>query len=106
MFTNEDAQLIEKLGLDSLTEEQQAASLAQFYETIRISTGMALEDKLTDEQLMTFAEVQGANDDAATEAWVRRTIPDYDAIVAAESESVLNDVMQSRADVRRAVSDK
>jgi hypothetical protein len=97
MFSEEDEALIKELGFDQVSDEQQAVSLQRFYETVQKRVGMALEDRLTEEQLAEFAKVSDKGDDKATEAWVRQAIPDYDKVIADETEAVKNDIKQTAA---------
>jgi hypothetical protein len=85
---NEDKQLIAEFGLTSFSEAQQIELLSQYYETLDLYLSMALEERLSDEQLAEFEELHDAGDDAATLTWLKQTIGDYDRLVADETAAV------------------
>ena len=105
MFTPEDQQLIEELGLSSLSEEQQKYNLANYYDTLEIRTSMALEEKLSDAQLGEFEKLHDAGNDDAVKTWLHQAIPDYDEVVAAEADSLKQDIKRTATILRQAVNE-
>jgi hypothetical protein len=103
MFSEQDKTLIEELGLQNLSEEQQALQLQKFYQTLQKKVGMALEDKLSDEQLVEFEKVSGSGDNTATADWLRRAIPDYDQVVVSETADLKQSIKQAAKDYRRII---
>lgn len=85
---SEDKQLIAEFGLTSFSKAQQIELLSQYYETLDLYLSMALEERLSDEQLAEFEELHDVGDDATTLAWLKRAIVDYDRLVADETAAV------------------
>lgn len=104
MFDEQDKALIQELGLDKIGEEQQTAALASYYNALQTKVGMAVEDKLTDEQLAEFEKVSGAGDDEATAKWLKEAVGDYDQIVAAEAADLKKSIVESADNFRNIVS--
>ena len=106
MFDDEDKRLITEFGLESFEESLQVELLSQYYETRDLRVSMALEDQLSDEQLEEFENLYTAADDAATMAWLKTTVVDYDTIVATETAAVKADILATMKSLGDSVADK
>ncbi len=100
MFSEQDKTLIKELGLQNLSEDQQTLQLQKFYLALQKKVGMALEDKLSDEQLAEFEKVSDAGNDTVTADWLRQAIPDYDQVVASETADLKRSIKQTAKDYR------
>jgi hypothetical protein len=101
MFTEAEKTLIKELGLQDISsEEDQARALQDFYDSLQMKVGMALEDKLSDEQLIEFEKIAAADDDQADIDWLKKAIPDYEQIVAEETAKLKQEINQSSAELR------
>lgn len=94
---DQDKKLAAEFGIDGFEEALQQDLLAQYYETLDLRLAMALEDRLSDEQLDEFEKLHDAGDDIVTENWLKAAIGDYDKIVADETEAV-------KADIKRTIA--
>ena len=106
MFTDQEKALIEELNLQHLSEQQQSEQLQKFYETLHIRVGMALEDRLSEEQLREFEKISEVGDNEVTNAWLKHSITDYDQVVAEEMSALKRDVKKSAADFRAIINDE
>lgn len=102
MFDEEDKQLIQEFGLQTFDETAQRGLLQQYYATRDLRISMALEDKLTDEQLDEFEKLHEAGDDAATMQWLRTAVNDYDQVVSDETAALKADLKRSMANLGRS----
>jgi len=105
MFTEQDKSFIEKLGLQRLSEEQQAKQLQSFYATLKLRVGMVLEEKLSDEQLIEFEKISESGDQEAITAWLTKAVPDYDQVMATEMEALVQEIKQTAADLRSIIDE-
>jgi hypothetical protein len=105
MFTEQDRVLITELGLDRLPEEQQAAQLQNFYNALKLRVGIALEDKLTDQQLIEFEKVSATGDQATVNTWLTKAIPDYDRVMTTETETLKQEIKQTASDFRNIINE-
>lgn len=96
-MNDDDKKLVAEFGIGTLPEAVQEELLGQYFETLELRLGMILEDQLSDEQLAQFEQVHDAGDDDATLTWLKTAIPNYDQLVADETEAV-------KADIKRGMS--
>ncbi|MDP1793392.1 MAG: DUF5663 domain-containing protein [Acidimicrobiales bacterium] len=81
-----------EVGLAALPAEHGTAFLRHTYETLEMRVGMALADRMPNEQLDEFEVFIDANDEPGALAWLEGNFPDYGDVVrrhfAALSEEV------------------
>jgi hypothetical protein len=106
MFDEEDQQLISEFGMEGFDEAVVGDLLAQYYETLQLRVAMAIEDKLSDEQLAEFENLHDAGDDAAAGKWLKTAVSDYDKIVADETTAVKADIKRTLASIHKATEEK
>jgi hypothetical protein len=104
MLSAEDKKLVEELGLTGFNEPEQAKYLLEFYEAFETKVGMALSDRLSEDQLKEFGKIEAAGDDDATEKWLRQVIPDYDEVIAAQMAELKQLVKQEADGVKAGCS--
>ena len=100
MFDQEDKKLISEFGMEGFDEAVAADLLGQYYETLNLRLAMAIEDRLSDEQLESFEKLHDAGDDITTENWLKSVVDDYDKIIADETTAVQADIKRTISSVR------
>lgn len=105
MFTEKDKELIKELGLQDLSEAEQAGYLQQFYNTLQMQVGMILEDTLSGEQLADFEKVSKKGDDKATAEWLKQAVPDFDKHIAEEQAALVQEIRESAASIRKVINE-
>lgn len=98
-YTKEE--IISELGLQSLPADMQDKMVDTVYQTFNMRVGMALSDKLSDEQLDTFNELSQKGDDELN-SWIEQNIPDYASVVANEMQSVIAEIKQTVQNMTQA----
>ncbi len=98
-YTKEE--IISELGLQSLPADVQDKMVDTIYQTFNMRVGMALSDKLSDEQLNMFNELSQKGDDELSN-WIEQNIPDYANVVADEMQAVLAEIKQSAQNMTQA----
>jgi hypothetical protein len=59
-----------------------------------LSPDMAIEDRLTREQLAEFERLADANDDQAAAAWLRHAVANYDQVIADQTTALKQNISQ------------
>ncbi len=106
MFLPQDKDLIKELNLQHLPEERQARQLQTFYETLHTKLSMAIEDALSDEQLLEFEKISDVGDDVAAKQWLEHAIPHYDKLLAAETEAFKTEIKKNAAAYRSIINEQ
>jgi hypothetical protein len=89
-----DDNLLQELGLGSLSPEEKKKMLAHIYETLEMRVGMELAKQMSDAQLNEFEEFINRNDEAGALQWLEANFPNYKEVVAAEFEKLKLEVRQ------------
>lgn len=105
MISNKDKKLIEELGWQHLTEEQQAGQLDMFYGALQIKIGLALEHELNDRQLAEFEKVNAKGDDTVTTAWLKQAVPNYDKVAIKELSALKHDLKRTSAEFKKVINE-
>jgi hypothetical protein len=92
-----DDDLLFRVGLGSLSDELKNLALRTFYELLELRVGVALAERMTDEQLAEFEAFFKAKDDAGAFEWLSTNLPEYKDIVLSEFER-----LEAEADVKSA----
>ena len=97
-YTDED--INKRLGLEILDPEVAKTMLATFYNTLDDRRGIAIAERLNDEQMSRFIDLkQDGSDDQAVEDWLVAAIPDYETLVDTEAEKLLNEIDSDAEDM-------
>lgn len=83
-----DDDLLNELGLGSLSPDEKKKMLAHVYETLEMRVGMKLAERMTDAQLDEFEQFINANDEAGALRWLEANFPNYKDVVAEEFEKL------------------
>lgn len=89
-----DDNLLQELGLGSLSPEEKKKMLAHIYETLEMRVGMELAKQMSDSQLNEFEEFINRNDEAGALQWLEANFPNYKEVVAAEFEKLKLEIKQ------------
>jgi len=90
-----DNNLLEELGLGSLSPEEKNKMLGHIYETLEMRVGMKLAEQMSNEQLDEFESFIDRNDEAGALKWLESNFPDYKQVVADELEKLKVEVKQA-----------
>jgi predicted RNA-binding Zn ribbon-like protein len=90
-----DDNLLQELGLGTLSPEDKRAMLAHIYETLEMRVGMTLAQQMTNAQLDEFETFIDANDEAGALKWLETNFPNYKQVVANELEKLKAEVKAS-----------
>jgi len=90
-----DDNLLQELGLGSLSPDDKRGLLNHIYETLEMRVGMRLADQMTNEQLDEFEMYFEAKDDAGAFKWLETNFPNYKDIVNEEFEKLKTEVGQA-----------
>lgn len=82
-------QIIEELGIGTLSEELQETTLANFMEILQTNVGNALADKLTDAQLEEFVTISEQKDEDAAFEWLTKNYPGFQTVVDEETDKLI-----------------
>jgi predicted RNA-binding Zn ribbon-like protein len=83
-----DNNLLEELGLGSLSVEDKNKMLAHIYETLEMRVGMTLAKQMTNEQLDEFEGFIDSNNEEGALNWLETNFPNYKQVVADELEKL------------------
>lgn len=89
-----DDNLLQELGLGSLSAEEKKKMLAHIYETLEMRVGMELAKQMSDAQLNEFEDFINRNDEAGALRWLETNFPNYKEVVAAEFEKLKLEIKQ------------
>lgn len=87
-----DDNLLQELGLGSLSPEDKQVMLRHIYETLEMRVGMTLAQQMTNEQLDEFEGFIDSNDEAGALKWLETNFPDYKQVVANELEKLKGEI--------------
>lgn len=90
-----DPQFIADFSLEGLNEDQQAEMAAQILDSFQLRMNRVIGEKLTEEQVQEFEALDPDSDEDAVLNWLRKSLPDYDAIVAQEYEAFKQDFAEA-----------
>lgn len=85
-------ELLESVGLGSLTPRQKNQVLDQMYATLELRVGMRLAERMTEEQLAEFDRLIAAGVEEDCLAWLERECPDYRDVVGVEFDRLTDEV--------------
>lgn len=91
-----DNQLLDDLGLGSLSDDEKKALLAHLYEQLEINVGKVLASKMTDEQLDEFEAFVDSNDEEGALKWLESNFPNYKDVVAEELEKLKEELKSGK----------
>lgn len=89
-----DDNLLQELGLGSLSPDEKKKMLAHIYETLEMRVGMELAKQMSDAQLNEFEEFINRNDEAGALKWLETNFPNYKDVVAQEFEKLKLEIKQ------------
>lgn len=89
-----DDNLLQELGLGTLSPEDKRAMLGHIYETLEMRVGMTLAQQMTNEQLDEFESFIDSNDEAGALKWLETNFPNYKQVVADELEKLKAEIKQ------------
>ncbi len=87
-----DDDLLNELGLGSLSADEKKKMLSHIYETLEMRVGMKLAERMTDAQLDEFEQFINANDEAGALRWLEANFPNYKDVVAEEFEKLRQEI--------------
>ena len=87
-----DDNLLQELGLGSLSPDDKRAMLGHIYETLEMRVGMTLAQQMTNEQLDEFESFIDSNDEAGALKWLETNFPNYKQVVADELEKLKSEI--------------
>lgn len=87
-----DDDLLNELGLGSLSPDEKKKMLSHIYETLEMRVGMKLAERMTDAQLDEFEQFINANDEAGALRWLEANFPNYKDVVAEEFEKLKQEI--------------
>lgn len=90
----EKDELIKALGIESMDAELQDKVLETLYSTMNTRLAMRTADELSDEQLEEFNKLVESGPDQVME-WLAKTVPNYEAIIDEELQTVLAEIKQA-----------
>ena len=97
-----DDNLLQELGLGSLSTEDKRAMLGHIYETLEMRVGMTLAQQMSNEQLDEFEKFIDANDEAGALKWLETNFPDYKKVVANELDKLKSEIKSSAPQILAA----
>ncbi len=90
-YTDED--ISKRLSLELLDPEDAKVMLDTFYQTLDDRMGIAIADKLNDEQLSRFENLkESGEDDDAIDDWLHAAIPGYQTMLDEEADKLLQEI--------------
>lgn len=89
-----DDNLLQEIGLNSLSPDDKKKMLAHIYETLEMRVGMELAKQMSDAQLSEFEQFINRNDEAGALRWLETNFPNYKDVVAAEFDKLKNEIRQ------------
>ncbi len=90
-----DNNLLQELGLASLSVEDKNKMLNHIYETLEMRVGMKLAEQMSNQQLDDFEAFIDRNDQAGALKWLETNFPNYKQVVADELESLKTEIKQT-----------
>lgn len=94
-----DTELLDQLGLGSLSPESKKAFLEQMYSTMELRVGVLLASTLSAEAMREFEQLVDAGDEEASLAWLEANCPDYREAVNAVFADLKAEVARSVPDI-------
>lgn len=87
-------QLLEEIGLGTLSPDDKKAMLQHIYETLEKRVGTRLASQMSETQLDEFEQFVKSQDDNGAFHWLESNFPNYKDVVADEFEKLKNEVKQ------------
>jgi len=97
-----DDNLLQELGLGSLTVEEKNKMLGHIYETLEMRVGMKLAEQMSNEQLDEFESFIDKNDEAGALKWLETNFPGYKQVVADELETLKAEIKKTAPQILAA----
>lgn len=94
-----DDNLLQELGLGTLSPEDKRVMLGHIYETLEMRVGMTLAQQMSNEQLDEFEGFIDANDEAGALKWLETNFPDYKQVVASELEKLKDEIKATAPEI-------
>lgn len=94
-----DEDLLNSLGLGSLSVDDKNKMLAHIYETLELRVGMTLAKQMTDDQLDEFEALIDNDDQEGALKWLESNFPNYKQVVADELEKLKLEIKDQAAQI-------
>jgi len=91
-----DHNLLDQLGLDTLSKEDKDSLLAYLYDQLELRVGTVIAQQLSDQQLDEFEKLIDANQQEEALAWLQANYPDYKKVVEAELKKLTDELKDNR----------
>lgn len=95
-------QLIAEIGLQNMPSDVQDKMVETIYQTLNMRVGMALSDKLTDEQLDHLTELSKKGDDEVSQ-WIEQTVPEYSTVIESEMQTIIDEIKKSTQNMTKNI---
>lgn len=99
-----DNDLLVRVGLGSLPPDLANMALRTIYDLLEARVGIALADRMTNDQLDEFESFFNAGDDAGAFTWLSNNFPDYKDVVQAAFDHLAAEAASESAGTLEAVS--
>lgn len=90
-----DNNLLQQIGLGSLSDDDKRSLLKQMRESLELKVGTQLAERLTEAQLDEFGVLADKDDSNGALKWLQTNCPDYQEVVAREFENLKLEISKS-----------
>jgi hypothetical protein len=96
-----DVEYLRDVGLGELPPWEQTLFLKHVYETLEMRVGIALADKMSEEQLKEFEKYYEAKDDDGALEWLSSNFPNYKEIVQEKHAELKAEIARLAPEIMR-----
>lgn len=94
-----DHNLLDQLGLSSLSQDDKDSLLAHMYEQLELRVGTVIAKQLTDEQLDEFEQLIDADKQEEALKWLQNNYPGYKQVVQAQLKQLTDELQQNKEQI-------
>lgn len=87
-----ETDLLHEMGADGLSPEMQQQMLDRFYTMLNDRVGIALGEKMTDDQLDAFEQARQEGGDEKAFEWLTQNVPEYPTIFNQEVQELKEEI--------------
>lgn len=91
-----DHNLLDQLGLGSLSQDDKDSLLSHLYEQLELRVGTVIARQLSDEQLDEFEKLIDNDQQEEALQWLQANYPDYKKVVASELEKLTQELKANK----------
>jgi hypothetical protein len=91
-----DEDFLVQMGLGDMPEDEKKAFVLYVYQELELRIGTELSKDLSDQQMDEFEQIVKEGEQPQVESWLQQNCPRFKDVIAAEMETIRQEIMASR----------